>query len=264
MPVADLHVHTTRSDGQLSPAAIPAAAADAGLDAVALTDHDRFHADLSGPLVEREGVTVIRGIELRVETDAGARVDLLGYGVTPTDALRRECERLAADRRQRAVAMIECVEDQLGITLDIEPFDGIGRPHIARAIASHPGCQHDETDAFETLIGRGDPCYRSRAIPSFERGRQLLTGACAVVSLAHPFRYDTPEIALELAHRLDAIERHYPYGRPVDTAWIDRLLSTTELLPTGGSDAHDDRLGRAGVNTSEYRALRTAIERHDT
>ncbi|MFP4218684.1 MAG: PHP domain-containing protein [Salinarchaeum sp.] len=264
MPVADLHVHTTRSDGQLSPTAVPAVAADAGLDAVALTDHDRVHADLDGPLVEQAGVTVISGIELRVETDTGARVDLLGYGVTPTDALRRECERLAADRRQRAAAMIDCVEDHLGITLDIEPFDGIGRPHLARAIATHPGCQHDETDAFETLIGRGDPCYRPRAVPSFERGRRLLTDACAVVGLAHPFRYDDPEMALALVNRLDAVERHYPYGRSVDTARIDRLLSTTELLPTGGSDAHDDRLGHAGMDASEYRAIRAAIERHAT
>lgn len=262
MTVADLHVHTTRSDGQLPPTAVPETASEAGLDAVALTDHDRIHTDLDGPVVERGDVTVISGIELRVETDTGARIDLLGYGVRPTDALRQECDRLATDRRRRAAAIIECVEDRLGLTLDVEPFDGIGRPHIARAIAAHGGCPHDAAAAFETLIGTDQPCYRSRAIPSFERGRDLLAEACGVVGLAHPFRYDDPEAALDLLPQLDAVERYYPYGHPVDTALLERRLARTHVLPTGGSDAHDDRLGRAGVDASEYRALLSAIDRH--
>ncbi len=260
MPVADLHVHTTISDGQLSPEAVPSTAATAGLDAVAITDHDRLQPQLEAPLVTRNGVDVIHGIELRVEDQrSGLRVDLLGYGVSPTSALQAECERLATDRRKRATAMIECLEDRLGIELDIDLFDGIGRPHIARAIASNPNCPHDATDAFQTLIGTGDPCYRARAVPSFERGSKLLSEACSLVGLAHPFRYDDLDTALTLARRLDAIERNYPYSRSVDYTPIDRLLETEGLYPTGGSDAHNRQLGVAGLDQSTYTRFRSQL-----
>ena len=106
MVVADLHVHTTRSDGSLTLDALPAVAADAGVDAVAVTDHDRVQPALDGPVTTREGVTIVHGIELRVDT-GGQRLDLLGYGVDPTDALSRsapETFETAEDARLTAYA----------------------------------------------------------------------------------------------------------------------------------------------------------------
>ncbi len=254
MPTADLHVHTDNSDGVLVLDAIPAAAREAGLEAVAITDHDRPHPDLDAPVAEIGGVTIIHGIELRVESPAG-RVDLLGYGLDPTPALREEVRRLQCDRLERGATMIERVEGCLDVDLDLAPVEGIGRPHIARAIADHPETDYDVSGAFEHLIGDDGPCYVARSVPGFERGRSLLGGACSIVGLAHPLRYDDTAAALDLAAELDAIERWYPYSGPVDRGLVRDAIDTHGLLATGGSDAHGERLGAAGLDAASYRAV---------
>ena len=256
MVVADLHVHTTNSDGSLTLETLPAAADRAGVSAVAITDHDRLHPALETPVVRLDGVTVVHGIELRV--DAGfERVDLLGYGVNPTDSLRELTERLQTNRIERGRAIIERVEDRLGVELPVEPREGLGRPHIARAIES--ASEYSYQDAFDELIGDGCPCYVARDIPSFEAIRDVLADACGLVSLAHPFRYDDPEAALELCADLDAVERFYPYGREIDTRLLDRAVERHDLLVTGGSDAHDETLGVAGLEHDDYRRFRAAL-----
>ena len=256
MVVADLHVHTTNSDGSLTLETLPAAADRAGVSAVAITDHDRLHPALETPVVRLDGVTVVHGIELRV--DAGfERVDLLGYGVRPTDSLRELTNRLQTNRIERGRAIIECVEEHLDVELPVEPREGLGRPHIAHAIADVS--EYGYQDAFDELIGDGCPCYVARDIPSFEAGLDALADACGLVSLAHPFRYDDPEAALELCADLDAVERFYPYGRDVDTHLLDRAVERHDLLATGGSDAHDETLGVAGLEHDDYRRFRAAL-----
>jgi len=255
---ADLHVHTTNSDGELTLDELPAAARAADVGTVAVTDHDRLHPDLSTPVAVLDGVTVVHGIELRVAATA-FRVDLLGYAVTPTPALSAEVERLQADRVERGRAIVDCVEDRLGVELDLTVREGIGRPHVARAIDAHPEVAYDFQGAFDHLIGDDGPCYVPRDVPSFERGVALLSDACGLVSLAHPFRYPDPAAALELAPALDAVERHYPYGRSVDVSALDRLIADHDLVPTGGSDAHGRELGLAGLDREEYRRFRSAI-----
>ena len=262
--VADLHVHTTNSDGTLTVEALPAAARRASLEAVAVTDHDRFHPSLDASVSILDGLTVIHGIELRVEA-GDQRVDLLGYGVDPKPALRDEVDRLQRDRIERGAAIVDRVESRLGIDLGVEPREGLGRPHIARAIADHPGTQYDVQGAFDDLIGDGRPCYVARDVPSFERGRELLAESCALVGLAHPLRYEDPAAALELTSQLDAVERWYPYALrgassgPIDQSAVDRAIADYDLLATGGSDAHDDRLGRAGVAREAYEPIRARL-----
>jgi predicted metal-dependent phosphoesterase TrpH len=248
--VADLHVHTTASDGRLTLRDLPTAARRAGVDAVAVTDHDRVHPGLDAPVTTMEGVTVIRGIELQVATATG-RVDLLAYGVEETAALRAELDRIQTDRIERARRMADRVEERLGVDLGV-PFEpGVGRPHVARAVEeSSADC--DYAGAFDRFIGDDGPCYVSRDVPSVERGIDLLSDASPVVSLAHPYRYADTEAALALASDLDAIERYYPYGRPVDEAHLDAVIERDDLLATGGSDAHDRRLGVTGLSATAY------------
>lgn len=255
--VADLHVHTTNSDGTLTIDAIPPIAQQHGLGAVAITDHDRLHPDLTSPVSTTDGVTLIHGIELKVQ--ATERIDLLGYGVDPTPALTAELHRIQQNRIDRGTAIIECVEDHLGVALDLTPRAGLGRPHIARAIADHPDTTYDYQRAFDDLIGDGRPCYVPRDIPSFDHGRRLLAETCAIVALAHPLRYDHPEDILPRARELDAIERWYPYNRDVDYAPVDRALDKFDLLPTGGSDTHNDTLGRVGLTADPYQAIRDRL-----
>jgi predicted metal-dependent phosphoesterase TrpH len=256
MVVADLHVHTTRSDGSLTLADLPAAARRAGVDAVAVTDHDRLQPALDGPVTTREGLTVVHGIELRVEAGA-QRLDLLGYGVDPTDALEAACARIQRDRRERGRRIIDCVEDRLGVTLPVEPREGLGRPHVARAVAEVS--EYTFQEAFDDLIGEDCPCYVAREIPSFEEGRELLADACGLVGLAHPLRYDDTASALARCEHLDAVERWYPYDRAVDTGPVEDAIQRYDLVPTGGSDAHGGRLGVAGLDAVAWDRVRAAI-----
>ena len=258
-PAADLHVHTTVSDGTLRLEELPAAATAADIGLVAVTDHDWIHPGLDAPVSDNDGITIVRGIELRVETDR-QRLDLLGYGVEPTDALVAECDRLQQDRIDRAREIIDCVESRLGVTLDISPAPGIGRPHIARAIAESDAV-YGYQEAFDELIGNDCPCYVAREITPCDRGVDLLTEACPVVAVAHPLRYDDPAAALDRAAGLDAVERYYPYDRAVDHTVVDDAIETHDLLATGGSDAHDRTLGRAGPPAAIVSRFRHQLEK---
>ena len=255
MVVADLHVHTTNSDGTLSLAGVRRAARAAGLDAVAVTDHDRLHPSLEAPVTTSDELSVVHGIELRVEA-CDQRLDLLGYGATRRAALVAELDRLQQDRVERGRAIVANVESALGIDLDVDVGPGFGRPNVARAVAAHPDTDHDVQGVFDELIADGAPAYVPRDVPSFERGRALLSEACAVVGLAHPFRYPDPESALARARELDAIERFYPYsgasaGRE-DGALVDEIAQDAALLRLGGSDAHDRTLGVTGPPPSAF------------
>jgi predicted metal-dependent phosphoesterase TrpH len=258
--VADLHAHTTVSDGTLTLDEVPAVAREAGVDWVAVTDHDRIHPGLDAPVVERDGVRVVRGIELRV--DAGfERLDLLGYGVEHTDALDAEIARLQRDRRERGAAILDRVEDRLGVDLDVEPRAGLGRPHIARAI-DESDAPYDYAGAFDELIGDDGPCYVAREVTTLDEGLALLDDACALVGLAHPFRYERVDEALAVAEEsaaIDAIERFYSYGRAVDDERIDRLAGAADLLRTGGTDAHERTLGVAGLTESAFEPVRDRL-----
>jgi predicted metal-dependent phosphoesterase TrpH len=261
MVVADLHVHTTNSDGTLTLDALPAAAADAGVDVVAVTDHDRVHPDLGAPVVDVDGLTVVHGIELRVQpAGAAERVDLLGYGVSRTGALESVVERLQRNRVERGRAIVDRVEDRLGVDLGVAVERGFGRPDVARAVDAHPDTDLDYGDAFADLIGNDGPCYVARDVPSFEDGLDVLAGACGLVGLAHPLRYDDPAAALELTADLDAVERSYPYEGDPDPAPVDRVARENDLVPTGGSDAHETDLGLAGLDADGYRRFRAAMD----
>lgn len=257
MPYADLHVHTTRSDGSLELEEIPDAARRGDVAVVAVTDHDR-RQPFDAPVIEREGVTIINGIELRVETPGGERVDLLGYGVEAMPELEGILEQIQTNRIERGRAIVDCVETRLGVDLGVTVEDGFGRPHVARAIDDHPGLEYDYEDAFDRLIGYGDPCYVAREVPTFERGLAVLTAACRLVSLAHPLRYRDPEAALALTADpdLEAVELHYPYGTgDVDRSVVEDAIERHDLLVTGGSDAHDHELGVAGLSRREFDRL---------
>ena len=284
MVYADLHVHTTRSDGSLTLEDVPDAARRAGVSVVGLTDHDRTQP-FGAPVVERDGVTIVHGIELRVECPDGQRVDLLGYGVEPTTELEALLESIQRNRIERGRRIVERVEQRLGIDLDLTVERGFGRPAVARAIDAHQETDYDYQGAFDHLIGNDGPCYVRREVPTFDRGRRLLSAACSLVSLAHPLRYPDPERVLDRAGDLDAIEVAYPYDETVDGETVDgetvddetvddetvddetvddetvdcelveRAVERFNLLKTGGSDAHDDRLGVAGLSEAEYRTL---------
>ncbi len=257
MVVADLHVHTTNSDGTLTLAGLPDAADRAGVEAVAVTDHDRLHPGLDRPLTELGGVEIVHGVELGVTTGE-LRVDLLGYGVRRSERLEELLETVQADRVERAREIVACVEDRLGVDLDVDIAPGIHRTHIAGAI-DRSDAPYDHRRARHELIGDGCPCHVPRTVPGFDRGRRVLSGACGLVGLAHPLRYADPERALALTPALEAVELAYPYEQAGDVELVEAAIDAHDLVPTGGSDAHDDRLGLAGVDRATYDRVRSRI-----
>jgi hypothetical protein len=78
--------------------------------------------------------------------------------------------------------------------------------------------------------------------------------------LAHPLRYDNPEAALKHTEKLDAVERYYTYGREIDTDSIDHAIERNDLLETGGSDAHNKRLGKAGLSRSQFKQFKSKLQ----
>jgi Predicted metal-dependent phosphoesterases (PHP family) len=260
-PSADLHIHTTASDGILTVEELPKVAHKADVDTIAVTDHDRVHPELTAPVSTHDSVTIIRGIELRVST-SDQRLDLLGYAVRQTDSLMELTSSIQQNRKERGAAMIDAVESYLDVTLDIDIREGLGRPDIARAI-DESDAAYDYSDAFGEVIGSGDPCYIQRDIPSFETGAAVLSDACAVVGLAHPFRYPDPDAALEYAKKLDAVERYYAYGNQnadhADPADIEDIAADNDLLLIGGSDAHDRTIGVTGPPPTAFEPFATQI-----
>jgi len=256
MVYADLHVHTTRSDGTLAPGDVAEVARASGLGAVAVTDHER--PPLGPPVEVRDGLSVIGGVELRVEADFG-RVDLLGYGVEPTEALLAELERLQANRIERGRDIVRRVEAELGIELSLTLEEGLGRPDVARAVARHPETDYTVDGVFEDLIGNDGPCYVARDVPSFSEGVRLLSASSDVVSLAHPLRYPDPEAALELVADLDAVEYRYPYDGDPSLAPVERAIEAHDALATGGTDAHGTELGLAGLSREAFSPLASRL-----
>lgn len=259
MVYADLHSHTTVSDGETEPSEVTEIASQVGLEAVAITDHDQINTFLDGKLEVIENIDIINGIELRVKTATGHKIDLLGYGVQATTQLENLTQVIQQNRIERSTEMLDLIEDETGVRLQFEPDKNTGRPHIARAIEQDPQLEYSYQTAFDELIGNDCPCYVERDLPLFKEGLYVLQNATEFVSLAHPYRYTTPNHILEMyAEQLDGIESNYPYE---SKGYVSNLEDRKEtlfieqysLISTGGSDSHEPTtLGCNGLTQEDY------------
>lgn len=259
MTYADLHSHTTVSDGEAEPDEVVEIAKRADLEAVAVTDHDRINPFLNNPLEVIDGIDVLNGIELRVSPEEmNDRVDLLGYGLNLTSDLKNLTQYIQDDRIERAKRMIDLIEEETGVKLDFEPKENTGRPHIAREIDKSDELDYNYQEAFDKLIGNNCPCYTSRNIPTFQYGYSVLNEAAEFISLAHPYRYDKPIKALKLSKNLDGVECRYPYLSngfdPVSGTDLSYVaVDWFDLTLTGGSDSHKpESLGQTGLSKEQY------------
>ena len=190
----DLHTHSSISDGTDTPAELVVKAREAGLDVVALTDHDTFdgldEAALAG---ERLGVEVVRGMELSC-TRQGNSVHLLAYGVDP-DVRRvspRRWRRYAAvgwadwPRVLERLAELGVPVTEEQVLAEIGDSPSIGRPHIADAMVK-AGHVRDRTEAFDRFLADGGPAHVPRYAIEIERGIDLVHEAGGVAVIAHPW-----------------------------------------------------------------------------
>ncbi|MET8180443.1 PHP domain-containing protein [Streptomyces sp. NPDC005336] len=259
----DLHTHSTASDGTDTPAELVRNAAAAGLDVVALTDHDTVGGYAEATRALPAGLTLVTGAELSCRLN-GVSLHMLAYLFDPAEPeLSRERELVRDDRVPRAKAMVGKLRE-LGVPVTWERVaeiagDGaVGRPHIATALVEL-GVVDSVSDAFgsEWLSNGGRAYVEKHELDPFEAIR-LVKGAGGVTVFAHPLAVKrgqcVPESAIgELAAAgLDGIEAdHMDHDEPT-RARLRALAAEHGLLPTGSSDYHGSRKTcRLGENTTD-------------
>jgi len=270
---ADLHSHSNASDGTTPPADVMARAAAAGLDVIALTDHDTVagHAEAAGALPP--GLTLLPGMELSCRRD-GHSVHMLAYLFDPADPeLAAEMARIRESRVSRARAMVSRLAE-LGVPVTWEQVtaitgDGVvGRPQIARALAQ-AGVVATPADAFSPdWIGPGGRAYVSRYALEPSRAVALVRAAGGVTVLAHPRGagrgWQIPdEVIAELAEAgLSGIEVNHPQQDEEQRNDLLTLAFQLGLVASGGSDDHGELTGfRIGVEQAPEGTYQALVER---
>lgn len=245
----DLHLHTTHSDGSLSPTEVVALAHKAGVTALAITDHDITAAIPEALAAGRQfGIEVIPGLEVS-SWYGDSELHVLGYFLDWQDAALNE--RLAAlrdSRHRRNPKIIERLQ-ALGIDIRYDEVralagtDAVGRPHIARVLMNK-GVVGSAKEAFDRFLANGGPAYVPRELPSPAEAIRWIKAARGLAVLAHPTWVRTTEGTLTdlvrqlKADGLDGVEVHYSTHTPRQTREYLDLAKRLNLLVTGGSDFH--------------------------
>lgn len=269
----DLHAHSNVSDGTESPSQLMAAAAAAGVDVVALTDHDQTSgwAEAATGALE-SGVGLVPGMEISCKTANGVSVHLLSYLHDPRDAsLLAEIDQARAARIHRARKMVELIAQDYPITWDLvgeqsAPGATLGRPHIADALVA-AGVVSDRSEAFATVLTSHSRYYVGHYAVDPVRAVELVRAAGGVPVFAHPMAelrgrvvdpgvfedmIDAGLLGLEIDHRDNSED-----GR----RFLHELAVRHDLIVTGSSDYHGTgKPNRLGENSTSVDMLRRVLE----
>ncbi|MFO7173473.1 MAG: PHP domain-containing protein [Bacillota bacterium] len=245
---ADLHLHTTASDGTLSPAEMVALSREQGLAAVAITDHDTA-AGLPEALAagERLGIQVIPGVELSCPVgDGHAEVHLLGYLCRFDDGpLADLLTRLRRGRLDRAAASVERLRAR-GYAIDLDRVlalggESVGRAHIAQALVE-AGYAQSVKEAFDRFLVPGRPGYVPRPRLTLAEAIQAVREAGGVPILAHPgLVRDDQWVAAAIDAGVMGLEAYHTEHSAAQAEKYARWAEARGLLVTGGSDSHGPR-----------------------
>jgi 3',5'-nucleoside bisphosphate phosphatase len=244
----DLHVHTSASDGALTPSQVVERAKSLGLSGIAVTDHDTV-AGLAEALSagEHVGIDVITGVEFSVESEK--EMHILGYCVGHARKLEHVFLNLNKARRERNPMIVDKLR-QLGMDITIDEVEKeagesvVGRPHIARVLMKK-GYVGSIKDAFERYLAAGRPgyAYRKKLMP--HRAIELILEQGGLPVLAHPKLLHLSAVELEqlvtgLAQGgLWGIEAYYPSHTPDEAGLFCDIARRAGLFVTSGSDFHD-------------------------
>ena len=248
--IVDFHLHTTESDGRLSPSELFDAVSAAGLDYFSVTDHDTTAAylrypDALAPLRRR----LVIGMEVSTHV-AGRDIHVLAYNVPLGDSpLRSLLGDRSSARRMRAAAILQRLHDQ---RIQLDPADvaneargqSVGRAHIARALVAR-GFARDVDDAFERYLAAGASAYVPLTKLTPAAAVEAIRESGGVAAIAHPSRARADDLIEDLARcGMQAIEVFYPSHLPHDVARYRALASSLGLAMTAGSDFHEPTEGR--------------------
>jgi len=243
---ADLHVHTTASDGRFSPAELVAKAAGQGMEVMAITDHDSVEG--VAPALEAvrafPSLKVIPGVEIGTDVPDG-EVHVLGYFINYLDdALVDKLADLRDSRKTRAKKMIAKL-GHLGVHIEWERVEeiagsgSVGRPHVAQAIMEK-GYVQSLKEAFARYIGRNGPAYAEREKMTPQQVVELVVRVGGLPVLAHPADIEDLEEVIPRLQRagLAGMEVYYNAYASVTIQHLASLARKHHLIATGGSDFH--------------------------
>ena len=253
---ADLHLHSTASDGVYAPGEVAARAARLGFTHIALSDHDSVKGiPEARAAAKRLGIRLIPAVEL--SCGAGSEIHVLGYGFRPEDSTLSDffAER-SAQRIRRAEDMVErlCgIGKPISMARVRELAGGvIARPHIARALVE-AGHASSVPDAFTRFLSPGKPGYVPKARLSVAEAVALVGRAGGLAVLAHPMEMKKGEMAIEaLVHEwrgqgLAGLEVYHPSAQNNHAAFLLALARREGMLVTGGSDFHGETVRRTEI-----------------
>jgi 3',5'-nucleoside bisphosphate phosphatase len=247
---ADLHVHTTFSDGTFSPEQVIQYASKIGLDCIAICDHDVI--DAIGPALkagEKYGVEVIPAIEMTAEKN-GCEIHMLGFFIDwQNEAFINRLARLCQQRTKRIHDMVSKLK-KYGISLDAEEVfrisgqGSVGRLHLATAL-HEKGHTQTVDEAFRKYIGNGKPCYVGKIKLTPEEAIDEIIKINGIPVLAHPgVMGKNTFIPSYVKHGLMGIEVYHTDHPPAKTRYYEEMAKRYSLLMTGGSDCHGFGKGR--------------------
>jgi 3',5'-nucleoside bisphosphate phosphatase len=252
-PTFDLQSHSTCSDGALPPRAVVAAAADAGVELLALTDHDTVDGvDEALQAGAALGLRLVPAVELSAIDGDFEDLHILGYLVDHRAvALLGPLAAFQADRAARAVRLAEALRD-CGLQLDLPQRATIGRPHLAQAAFDHPAnrmrLQREKivnaSQLLEAYLIPGAPAFRRRTTPTVAEAIEIVHESGGVAVWAHPFwNVDDPTAVMEHIERfatlgIDGVEAFYPTHDARQASAIADRCAELGLLTTGSADFH--------------------------
>ena len=251
---SDLHLHTTHSDGRLSPSELLTLCVERGLNTVAVTDHDTTSGlDECEIIASEKGLDFIPGIEFGAKAQRG-EIHILGYFIDRDDALLQAAlSDLQEDRKTRAERMVELL-CQTGTPVswdrvsELAADGSVGRPHIAQALVEEGYASHPK-DAFDRLINWKAPAYVPRKLIQPKEAIDLINGSGGLAVLAHPLESKAKSGRREIFELETTIASLVEYGIVGIEAYygdysadqIERVVSLANkygLVPCGGSDYH--------------------------
>lgn len=251
-PLIDLHIHSTLSDGTMTPLEIMAVARKRGVSALAITDHDTMAAYPEAFRIGQEQqVEVVSGVEITAH-HRGISLHILGFGLDCLSvSLAEGLGSIQQARQRRNQQIIEKLNGfKFAVNMDDFPSDGMGqtgRPHIAQLLVKK-GIVRTEQEAFAKFLRKDGAAYVQRQLLPVSQAIDMIVGAGGVAVLAHPGSLKMSEEDLKrmiyelLAVGLSGVEAYHPMNSEKMLRFLLKICHASDLLITGGSDFH----GRSG------------------